>query len=399
MTERIALQGGRPARKEFLPLSRPQLDEEDIHEVLKTLRSGWLTTGPKAQELEEGIKRYIGCRHAIAVNSGTSALLLSIEAAEIKPGDEVITTPLAWLSSAHAIEHHGARPIFVDVDKESYQIDPKLIQSAVTKKTKGILPVHLAGRLCEMDIILDIAKKNNLMMIEDAAHAFEGFYKGRKIGTLSDMTCFSLYATKNLFAGEGGVVTTDNDKLAERIRMSRLFGMHKNSWKRYAKEGNASYDVSFLGHKCNLSDVHAAIALRQLDKIETRLKTRKSLFERYRTLLADIPEIILPPRDPPHIKNSHHLFSILADTDRLTCDRDEFAAALQAENIGTGIHFLSLHLLTYYKNKYNLRKGDFPNAEFYSQRTISLPLSPFLSPRDVGDVANAVRKVATFYRK
>lgn len=397
MTEKIALNGGRPVRKGFLDLSKPLVEEEGINEVINTLRSGVLTSGPKVDTLEEGLKRYIGCKHAMAVNSGTSALLLSVEASGIKSGDEVITTPLAWISSAHAIEHCRARPVFVDVDRETYQIDPELIENAITKKTKAILPVHLAGRVCEMDTILKIAKDNNLIVIEDAAHALEGVYKGRKVGTISDLTCFSMYATKSLFAGEGGFITTDDEKLAERIRVGRMFGMNRESWKRHA--GFSPYDVSFLGHKCNLSDVHASIALHQLEKIEERWKTRKNLFERYRGLLADIPQIILPPQDTAHIKNSYHLFSILADIDKLKCGRDEFAAALHAENIGTGIHFLSLHLLTYYKNKYNYRNGDFPNAEFYSDRTISLPFSPFLSFQDLEDVAKAIRKVANNYKK
>src|SRR3989344_624205 len=199
MTELIALKGGEPVRKEFLSLSKPYLNEEAIYEIMDTLKSGWLTTGPKVEKLEEGIKNYLGCKHVIAVNSGTSALLLSVEAANIRQGDEVITTPLTWPASAHVIEHYGGKPIFVDVEKNDFNIDASKIKEKITSKTKAILPVHLAGRLCEMDTIMDIAKKNNLFVIEDAAHALEGIYKKKKIGTIADITCFSMYATKNLF--------------------------------------------------------------------------------------------------------------------------------------------------------------------------------------------------------
>jgi len=399
MAETLALKGGEPVRKEFLSLSKPYVNEECIYEVMDTLRSGWLTTGPRAEKLEEGIKNYIGCKNVIAVNSGTSALLLAIEAIGIKPGDEVITTPVTWPASAHVIEHYGGKPIFVDVEKDSYNIDTSKIPEKITSKTKAILPVHLAGRLCEMDAIMDIAKKNNLFVIEDAAHALEGIYKKKKIGTIADITCFSMYATKNLFVGEGGLITTENDQLADRMRMSRIFGMGKDSWKRYMQANFKPYDVHFLGHKCNLSDVHAAIALHQLDKIEKRWEIRKVLFNKYNELLADIPQITLPKNSPEHYKNAYHMYSILINIEKLNCDRNEFVAAMQAENIGIGIHFLSLHLLTYYREKYNFKRGDFPNAEFYSDRTISIPFSPFLSLQDLEDVAKAVRKVANHYKR
>jgi len=395
-----AIEGGEPVRKEFLVFGSPAIEEAEIQEVVDTLRSGWLGTGPKVHRFEEDFKRYIGCKHAIAVNSCTAGLHLALDVLGIGEGDEVITTPMTFAATANVVVHRRARPVFVDVDRESQNIDPNRIEDAITPRTKAIIPVHMAGRPCEMDAIMDIAQRHNLFVIEDAAHAVEAIYKGQKIGNIGHVTVFSFYVTKNVCTGEGGMITTNNDEWAEEMRIKRLHGISKDAWKRYSAEGFQPYETLYPGYKYNMMDIQAALGIHQLARVEENLKVRERYWQMYDEAFAEIPEIITPLRDlPPNSRHARHLYTILLDIDRLRITRNHFIEALKAENIGTGIHFTALHLHKYYQEKFGYRPGDFPNAEWIGERTISLPLSVKITRADIDDVIIAVRRVLTFYRR
>ncbi len=387
-----SIKSGKPARKDFLVFGSPMVEEPEIDEVIKTLRSGWLSTGPKVARLEELFKDYIGSDHALALNSCTAGLHLSMLVSGLGPGDEVITTPMTFAATANAITHIGARPVFVDIDRATMNIDPERIEAAITPKTKAIMPVHFAGRPCDMDPILDIAARHNLLVIEDAAHAIEAEYKGRKIGNIGDLTCFSFYVTKNMVTGEGGMVTTNNADWAEKVQIYGLHGMSKGAWRRYSDEGFKHYQVVYPGYKYNMMDIQAAIGIHQLPRIERYLTRREEIWRRYDEAFAELP-VILPAPAESNTKHARHLYTLLVDIDRLGISRDDFQQALHERNIGTGIHFIALHLHPYYADTYGYKRGDFPNAEFVSDRTISLPLSAKLTDEDVEDVVNAVVKV------
>ena len=395
---KLVIEGGSPVRKEFLVFGSPAIEEAEIQEVVDTLRSGWLGTGPKVHRFEEDFKHYIGCKHAIAVNSCTAGLHLALDFLGIGDGDEVITTPMTFAATANVIIHRRARPVFVDVDRESQNIDPNRIEDAITPRTKAIIPVHMAGRPCEMDAIMDIAKRHNLFVIEDAAHAVEAIYKGQKIGNIGHITVFSFYVTKNICTGEGGMITTNNDEWAEEMRIRRLHGISKDAWKRYSAEGFQPYETLYPGYKYNMMDIQAALGIHQLARVEENVKIRERYWQMYDEAFADIPEIITPSKElPPNSRHARHLYTILLDVDRLRITRNQFIEALKAENIGTGIHFTALHLHKYYQETFGYRPGDFPNAEWIGERTVSLPLSPKLTPNDVIDVIMAVTKIIRWF--
>lgn len=394
--EKPALEGGKPVRDNFLVFGSPKIEEPEIEEVLDSLRSGWLSTGPKVARFEDMFREYVGSKYALALNSCTAGLHLSMIVSGIKEGDEVITCPMTFAATANAILHTGAKPVFVDVNRETMNIDPELIRTAITSRTRAVIPVHLAGRPCDMDSILAIAKDHNLLVIEDAAHAIEAQYKGRKIGNVGDLTCFSFYVTKNIVTGEGGMVTTNNQEWAEKIQMYGLHGLSRGAWRRYSDDGFRHYRVVLPGYKYNMMDLQAAIGIHQLPRIDNYHKRREEIWARYDEAFADLP-VILPARAEPDSTHARHLYTVLLDTDRLRINRDEFQEALFRENIGTGIHFVSLHLHPYYAETFGYMRGDFPNAEFISDRTISLPLSAKLSDEDVEDVVRAVRKIAIHY--
>ncbi len=398
MQEAIALHGGKPVRDKFLVFGAPYITQQDIDEVVDSLKSGWIGTGPKVQKFEGMFKEYIGTKHAISLNSCTAGLDLSLKLMGVKPGDEVITTPVTFAATANVIVHQGATPIFADIDKKSWNIDPYEIEKKITKKTKAIIPVHLGGRPCEMDHIMEIAQKHNIPVIEDAAHAIEATYKNKKIGKIGRVACFSFYPTKNITTVEGGMMTTDDSELAENLAILRLHGVSKDAWKRYSAEGFTPYDVLLPGFKLNMTDVQAALGLHQFEKIDQYHKIREKHFKTYSEEFAHTPEIMTPVEES-HYKHARHLYSFLVDVDKLKVTRNEFCAAIQAENVGCGIHFLALHLSTYYKNAFNFKRGDFPNAEFKSDRTLSIPLSPALTDEEVKDVVTTVKKVVTYYKK
>lgn len=398
MAERLAAEGGRPVRETFLVFGAPQILEEEICEVVDTLRSGWIGTGPKVKKFERMFAEYIGAKHAVALSSCTAGLELALEVVGVGPGDEVITTPLTFSATANVIVHRGAKPIFADVELPSMNIDPNEIERRITPRTKAIIPVHFAGRPCRMDEIMDIARRHGLFVIEDAAHAIEAWYKGRKIGTIGDITCFSFYATKNLTTAEGGMITTEDEGWAEEIRIKSLHGISKDAWRRYTEEGFQPYDTLYAGYKFNMTDIQASLGIHQLKRIEENLRIRERIWRRYNEAFADLPEIITPAEEEG-IRHARHLYTILLDLDRLKVDRNRFIELLKAENIGAGVHYIALHLHSFYRKSFGYKRGDFPNAEYVSDRTVSLPLSPRMTDQDVEDVIRAVRKVVENVRR
>lgn len=397
MTTQLAIAGGKPVRDSFLVFGSPLIEEDEIREVEATLRSGWLGTGPKVSKFEEMFRAYIGCRHALALSSCTASLYLSLLVAGIGPGDEVITTPMTFAATANVIVHLGARPIFADIDRTTMNIDPTQIERRITSKTKAIIPVHLAGRPCNMNAIMNIARRHHLLVIEDAAHAIEAEFKGQKVGNIGDLTCFSFYVTKNLVTGEGGMVTTNYDEWADKVQIYGLHGMSKGAWKRYSDEGFKHYQIVYPGYKYNMMDIQASIGIHQLPRLERYLKRREEIWLRYDIAFASLP-VIRPAPAENNTKHARHLYTLLLDVDNLRTDRDTIQQALNSENIGTGIHFVSLHLHDYYARTYGYCRGDFPNAEYVSDRTISLPLSAKLTDQDVGDVIAGLQKVIGYYQ-
>ncbi|MCK4352708.1 DegT/DnrJ/EryC1/StrS family aminotransferase [candidate division WOR-3 bacterium] len=389
-----------------IPFTIPDIEEEEIKEVIDTLKSGWITTGPKTKKFEEQFAKYIGCKHAIAVNSCTGAMHLALLAYGIGKGDEVITTPYTFISTAETIIHTGATPVFVDIDPKTLNINPEKIEFRIRNFPKGsrphrdgaelrikaIMPVHIAGQPCDMDEILDIAKRYNLIVIEDAAHALSAEYKGKKIGTIGDVTCFSFYATKNLTTGEGGMITTDDTDLAEKMRILSLHGMSRDAWKRYTKEGSWYYEILDEGYKYNMSDIQSAIGITQLQKLEKMQERRKEIVEVYNEELKEIDEIITP-QQKEGTKHAWHLYIIQIKPKLLKINRNEFIKELSKEGIGTSVHFIPLHLMPYYKKKYGFKPGDFLNAEYVYERAISLPLYSKLSKSDAQYVAKIIKKI------
>lgn len=393
-----AIVGGDPIRPEFLNFCNASIGKEEEQEVLDTLRSRWLTTGPKTKKLEILFKEYLGCKHAICVNSCTAALHLSLVALGIKEGDEVITSPITWPATANVIVHTGATPVFADVDTKTLNIDPEQIIKKITAKTKAIIPVHMAGHPCQMDEIHKIAKKYKLFVIEDAAHAIGAAYKNKKVGIISDFACFSFYPIKNITTGEGGLVATNNDEWAKKIRIYSLHGVSNDAWDRYTKESKGHHEVIFPGFKYNMSDIQAAIGIHQLPKLDGFIAKRKEISSQFNEAFRQVKEIILPEQEKD-IVHAHHLYILILDTDKLKIDRDTFMQALKMENIGAGIHFRSLHVQAYYKNRFKFKNNTFPNAAYLTDRIVSLPLYPAMNQREVDIVIKAVIKLINYYKK
>lgn len=394
-----AIEGGKPVRNNFLVFGKPKISKIEINEVIKTIKSGWLGTGPKTHLFENKVKKYIGSKYAIALNSCTAGLHLALDVLGITDKDEVITSPLTFTSTANVIIHHHAKPVFADVELESGNIDPLEIEKKITKKTKAIMPVHLYGLPCDMDSITKIAKKKGLFVVEDAAHSFEGKYKGKKIGTISNFTAFSFYVTKNLTTGEGGMLTSNNKKWATEARIRSLHGISKDAWKRYSTSGFTPYETLYPGYKYNMMDLVASFGIHQIDKIETRLKIREQYWEIYDDAFKNVKELSLLKQPPKFVRHARHLYTLLLNLEKLKINRNQFIEALKAENIGTGIHFTPLHLHKYYRETYGFRKGNFPNAEYIGERTVSLPFSPSLTKKDLNDVIRAVLKIIEYYKK
>jgi len=385
-------------RDTFLVFGQPLISQNEIDEVTDSLKNCWLGTGPKVNRFEHAFARYKNIDHCSAVNSCTAALHLACLSLNLEPGDEVITTAMTFCATINAIIHVGAKPVLADIDAETLNIDPKQIEQKITKKTKMILVVHFAGRPCEMNAIMDLARAHKLNVIEDCAHAIESEYHGQKTGIIGDIGCFSFYATKNITTGEGGMVISKDKETVDKIKIMTLHGMSKDAWSRFLDDGYKHYYVVEYGFKYNMMDLQAAIGLHQLKRIEEFWKKRKVIWEKYTKDLKDL-KIGLPAEIPSHIRHAYHLFTIRINKETTGIERDQFLNEMTKRKIGVGVQYLSIPEHPYYKKKFHLNPSDYPHALRYGRETVSLPLSPKLTQGDVADVINAVRDIISQSRK
>ncbi len=379
-------------RDRFLVFGAPAIEEAEIREVVASMKSGWLGTGPKVARFEDDFAAYKDAPHAVAVNSCTAALHLSMLAIGLEPGDEVITTPLTFCATVNSIIHAGGTPVLADVDPVTMNIDPREIESRITPRTRAILPVHFAGRPCEMDALCEIARRHDLKLIEDCAHAVETEYKDRKAGTFGDFGCFSFYVTKNVATGEGGMILARREEDAVRIKTLALHGMTKDAWRRFSDAGHKHYYVVEAGFKYNMMDLQAAIGIHQLKRVERNWHKRQQMWRQYNKAFAELP-ITLPARVEPDTRHAYHLYTIRIDEERSGISRDAFLDAMTAKNIGVGVHYLSIPEHPFYQQTFGWHAEDYRNAHRIGQETVSLPLSPKLGPSDMDDVIGAVRSI------
>ncbi len=379
-------------REKFLVFGSPRIEQPEIDEVVQVLESGWLGTGPRVQQFEKDFAAYKGMPHAAALFSNTAGLHLSCLALNLKPSDEVITTPMTFCASANAIIHSGATPVIADIDPVSWNIDPSALEKKITPKTKALMLVHFAGRMCDMDPIMEIARKHNLSVIEDCAHAIETTYKGKKAGTFGDFGVFSFYSTKNLATGEGGMVLSNSAEQIARIKVLGLHGMSRDAWKRFSDSGYKHYYVEEAGFKYNMMDLQAALGIHQLKRIEDYAVIRKNIWNRYMTELKELP-IGLPAAIEPNTTHAYHLFQIRINEEKAGLTRDQFLDEITKHKIGVGVHYLSLPEHPYYKRTFGWNPDDYPHARDLGRESVSLPISAKLSDQDVTDVIAAVRAV------
>jgi dTDP-4-amino-4,6-dideoxygalactose transaminase len=387
----------REKRTTFLSFSPPQISEAEVEAVVDTLRSNWITTGPKTKQFESQFANYLGAHEALALNSCTAGLHIALLTCDIGPGDEVITTPMTFCSSVNVIEHVGARPVLADVEPDTLTIDPKRVAEAITPRTKAILPVHFAGHPVDMTPIMEMARTHNLKVIEDAAHSLPAWYKEQMIGTIGDLTSFSFYATKNLTTAEGGMLTGSSEYI-DRARVLSLHGMNRDAWKRYSAEGSWYYEVVAPGFKYNMTDIQAAIGLVQLQRL-TDMQVRRREIARHYTEAFSAIDALQPPSERSYARSAWHLYVLRLNLDALTINRAQFIEALKERQIGTSVHFIPIHLHPYYRNKYDWKPTDFSVAYGEYQRTLSLPLHPGLTDDDVADVIDAVTDVCEEHKR
>ncbi len=383
-------------RSTFLPFSPPLIGEEEIAEVVDTLRSGWITTGPKVKRFEEEFAACLGAPAALAVSSATDAMLVGLCALGIGPGDEVITTPLTFCSTIHVIDHVGARPVFVDVEPDTLNIDPEQVARAVSPRTRALMPVHLYGHPCEMDSLRDIAAKHSIHLLEDSAHGLPAVYKGRPVGSSENLAAFSFYATKNLTTGEGGMLT-GAPEVIEKARRWGLHGMSRDAYKRYSAQGSWYYEVVEPGWKSNMTDIQAALGLHQLAKLPRFQARRREIVRRYNDAFSRC-EALQTPTERPEVESAWHLYVVRLNLAMLDIDRARFIEELKARNIGTSVHFIPNHIQPYYRDKYGYQPEDFPVAYGNYLRMISLPLNVRMTDEDVEDVIEAVLDVVKRFR-
>ncbi len=389
------IEGGKPVRTHFLPFAPPLIGKAEINEVIDTLKSGWITTGPKVEKFEKMFAEYIDGKYTVALHSCTAGLFLSLLALKLEEGDEVITTPLTFAATSNVILHCRATPVFADIDPYTLNIDPQKIEEKITKRTRGIMPVHFGGRPCDMDKIKDIAKSYKLWILEDAAHAAGTMYKGRYIGTIGDITSFSFHAVKNMTTAEGGMIVTNNKDWADFIRVASLHGMNRDAWR---KKRSWFYDILYPGYKYNMTDIQASIGIHQLKKLDNFIKKRQRYAMVYDENFSRLDEIeILPTCE--YGRNTYHLYLIKLNVEMLKITRDEFIHALFAENISANVHYIPVYYHTYYKDKPGFKHGECPVTEDTYRRIISLPIYPKMSMRDVEDVVAAVKKLVRYYKR
>lgn len=391
-----AVAGGAPVRTDYLTFGRPLIERPEMDEVMATLRTGWIGTGPKTAGFESALAAYLGVKHVVAVNSCTAALHIALVAARIGPGDDVLVPSMTFVATANAVMHAGARPVLCDVDPVTQMVTPDTLAAAITPRTKAIIPVHFAGRAADMTGILDFAWRTGCLVINDAAHAVETCHNGRNISGQGAMSCYSFYPTKNLTTGEGGAVATDDDRLADRLRVLRLHGLSADAWQRFSDRGFRHYEATELGFKYNMTDIQASIGLHQLARIEANSRRRSTIWNRYTSALAALP-VATPARWPSTDRHALHLYTLMLDLERLREDRDAIAHALHLEGIGTGVHYRAVHLQPLYRDTGRCGISRLSNATWISERTLSIPLSAALTDRDVDTVIDAVRRVLTHF--
>lgn len=375
----------------YIIFGSPVISQAEIDAVVRTMETCWIGTGPRVHEFQTKMAEYTGAQHALAVGSCTAALHLSMVVSGVQPGDEVITTAMTFCATANSIVHTGATPVFVDCQRDTMNIDPAAIEAAITPRTKAIVPVHFAGRPCDMDAIGAIAKKHNLLVIEDAAHAIETVYKGKKVGSISDLTCFSFYVTKNITTGEGGMVTTNNPELAKKIQTYGLHGMSADAWSRFSDKGYKHYAVVFPGFKYNLTDLAASIGIVQMQSIDPWLRRRNEIWAQYDEAFADLP-VVRPASEEPDTVHARHLYTLMIRDDAKVT-RDEFMGQMHQRKVGTGVHYRALHVHPYYAERFGYVPEQFPNAYWVGERTVSIPLTQKLTDREVERVIAAVRGI------
>jgi len=399
-------------RATFLPFALPDTDEDEVNEIAEAVRSGWISTGPKTRQFEQDFAAYVGAKHAIAVNSCTAAMHLALEAIGLKAGDEVITTTLTFAATAEVIRYFNARPILVDIDPLTLNLNLSQVEAAISPRTRAIIPVHLAGLAVDMDCLAAIAARNHLYIIEDAAHALPTKYNGHLIGAslqfptsvpntdlLSPITCFSFYATKALTTGEGGMICTDDEAIADRCRTMSLHGISRDAWKRYTADGSWYYEILAPGFKYNMTDVAAAMGLAQLRKVKRMWQRRAEIAQRYTASFASIEELMTPAEAPADGQHAWHLYVLRLNLEHLRIDRAQFVNELKLLNIGVSVHFIPLHIHPYYRETYGYRPEDFPVAYHEYQRIISLPIYSKMSDQDIQDVINAVCHIVSQFQK
>jgi dTDP-4-amino-4,6-dideoxygalactose transaminase len=381
-----------------VPFHRASIGAAEIDAVVEVLRSGWLTTGPRVREFEAEFARYVGAKHAVALNSCTAALHLALAATGVREGDEVILPTMTFAATGEVVLYLKARPVLVDCASGSYQLDPDATARAITPRTKAIIPVHFAGVCCDMDPILEIARQHNLKIVEDAAHALPSSYRGRMVGTLGDITCFSFYATKTVTTGEGGMATTDNSEYADRMRMLSLHGISRNAWNRYTEKGTWKYEILEAGYKYNLTDIQAALGLVQLQRCEEMRARRAYLAERYSRALASLDAFETPSmqNDEGH---AWHLYVIRVNAAALSIGRDQVIEELRQRGIGTSVHFIPLHLHRFYQEQLGYRAGQFPVAEENYETSISLPIFSEMNDEESDRVVDALCTIAREFRR
>jgi dTDP-4-amino-4,6-dideoxygalactose transaminase len=386
-------------RDTFLPFSRPAIGDAEIAELIDSLRSGWITTGPKVERFSKMFGEYVGGRHAAALSSATAGLHLALLAHDIGPGDEVITTPLTFAATVNMIVLVGAVPVLADIDRRTLQVRPEEIARRITPRTKAIIVVHYVGDAADLDAITALARPRGIAVIEDAAHAAGTKYKGRRIGSFDTTSVFSFHPNKNITTGEGGMLVTPDEEIFERVSLLKFHGMDRNAWKRFAKAGSPRYDIAMPGFKYNMMDIQAALGIHQLPRLDGFIDARRRLAMRYHEAFRDLGALILPEPVPYPTRHAWHLYTPLVNVDALTIDRDRFMGELKERNIGVGLHYTAVHEFSYYRDTFHWRAEDFPEAHFVSERIMSLPLFPALTDADQDDTIAAVRDVAARFAR